>query len=307
MSYSFIANLILILSLLGILTIFFRRIPDVVDQKNAQTAAAGNGGNNDAGFSSSGYTAPAAPVEQFNNQALLKTIWDSIKEFFGLAGKKTWHFMLEAKDLKQSQIIAAKFARLVTPKARLQNIGAYNNLKKAGKLADEGKFDEAENLYIQVIRKHPQEYQAYEGMLKIYIHQKKFDESIEILNFLAEHNPDNDGYLAQLGGTLLMARKFSEAADAYRKSIAINDLVPARFVNLGLSLQGAGELEEAMTHFQRAVDLEPANVQYLLIFADGLTDLGHKDRAIIVLQKGLEGLPNHPELLSRIKVLQNPV
>ena len=134
MSFSFIATLILILCLLGILAIFFRRIPEVLDQKENATDS------------------KSPSPEQFDNQALLQTVWRGLKEAAARASKKPCHFPVETKDLKQRQIIAAKFARLVTPKARLQNIGAFNNLKKAAELREQGLLAEAEQLYIQVIR-----------------------------------------------------------------------------------------------------------------------------------------------------------
>lgn len=284
---SFIPNLILVLALLGILAIFFRRIPEVIDQKrNVKDSTS------------------SAPVEPFNNKALLKTIWNSIKTFTVATSQKIWHFMLEAKDLKQSQIIAAKFSRLVAPKARLQNIGAFNNLKKAGELAEQGNVEEAEKLYIQVIRKHPQEFQAYEGLVKIYTEQKKYDDVVEILQFLIEHHPAHDGYYAQLGSTYLISRRFPESAEAYRRALSINSLVSARFINLGLALQGAGENEEALVVIQKGVDLDPANTQYLMIFVDSLVEMNQQDRALTYLRQAEESDPTNTAVRERITSLE---
>ena len=251
--FQFIANLVLILCALGILVVFLRRIPEVVEEKGQLQ-----------------FASPSAEVAAPDNLgffALLKSLGLSIKDFFAFIGGSIWHFMLEAKDLKQSNILASKFASLVKPHNRVINIGAFNSIKKADRLLKEGQLDEAEQTYIQVIRKHPHEYYAYEGLIKIYFKQKKYDDVQEILEFLVKHNPNNDLYLAQLGNVYLSTRRFRDAIEVYEKSLAINDLIPARFVNLGLAQQGAGDLESARKNFEKAVELDPTNKQYAEILA----------------------------------------
>ncbi|MDB4940344.1 MAG: Tetratricopeptide 2 repeat-containing protein [Candidatus Doudnabacteria bacterium] len=278
MSFQFIANLIIVLCVLGILVIFLRRIPEVVEE-NGQLQFGGSAGSSE-------------PSES------------AVYSFFVGIINKIWHFMLEAKDLKQGQILASKFASFVKPKARVINIGAYNSIGKAARLFQEGKDEESEQTYIQVIRKHPHEYSAYEGLIKIYFKQKKYDDIIEILEYLVSHNPQNDSYLAQLGNANLSLRKYDEAVRAYEKALALNSSIPARFVNLGLSLQGAGRLGQAIESFQKAVDLDPANMQYLVIFADALLKKGDKDAAIEMLSAANNRYPENLEIQQKLVEIQ---
>lgn len=258
MSFQFIANLILILCVLGLLVIFLRRLPEVAEQKEKMAMAGGDnvaeaGGRGDPG----GF------------KVLLKSgsifVWGKTREYSGRAGKKVWAFMLEAKDFKQGQILASRFAELVRPRPRLQNIGALSSIKKAERQAQEGDFEGAEQTYIQVIRKNPHEYLAYEGLLQLYSQREKHDDAIEILRFLTENNPDNDMYWAQLGHTSLLLRRFQDSADAYARAVALNELVAPRYVNLGLALQALGDLEGARKNIQRGIDLDPSNAQYVEI------------------------------------------
>ncbi len=256
MSFTFFANLIIILCVLGILVIFLRRIPEVVQEAGQLQ------------FGNRRVVPLTAPAGNWNMSAPLKFLGRVIKELVYTIARKVWHFMVEAKDLKQGQILAAKFSSLVRPRSRVINIGVLNTIKKADRLLAEGSLDEAEESYIQVIRKHPHEYMAYEGLLKIYFKQKKYDDITEILEFLVSHNPQNDLYLAQLGNVFISTRRFPEAIGAYQKSLSFNELVPARFVNLGLAFQGAGDVENAKVNFQKAVDLDPTNMQYLQILEE---------------------------------------
>lgn len=286
MSFQFIANLIILLSVLGILVIFLRRIPEVV-QENGQLQ----------------FAPPAKNIEPSGN-GLLKSIGKALLSLFGFILRPIWNFMLEAKDLKQGQILASKFASFVKPKNRVINVGASNSIKKADKLFKEGKEDEAEQTYIQVIRKYPHEYSAFEGLIRIYFKQKKYDDIMEILEFLVSHNPTNDLYLAQLGNAYLSVRRYNDAIKVYEKSLALNGLIPARFVNLGLAQQGAGELSLARENFQKAVDLDPSNMQYLMIFVEALLKLHDKDAAITLLKAANERDPENAEIKQKLNEIQ---
>ncbi len=253
--FQFVANLILILCVLGILVVFLRRLPEVVEEKGQLQFAAPS----------------SEPTDDLSFTALLKSLGNSIAGLLAAIGGAIWHFMLEAKDLKQSQILASKFASLVKPKNRVINIGAFNSIKKADRLLKEGQLEDAEQMYIQVIRKHPHEYYAYEGLIKIYFKQKRYDDVTEILEFLVKHNPENDLYLAQLGNVYLSTRRYRDAIEVYEKSLALNDLIPARFVNLGLAMQGTGDKQGAIKHFAKAVELDPSNEQYAKILAEAQT------------------------------------
>ncbi len=288
MSFTLIANLILIFAVLGVVVLFLRRLPEAIEKDK---------GNDDVAGEKQSFFKKASSV----SRTLSKKAWEHIKNGSIFVSKRIWRFMLEAKDLKQSQILANRVARFVRPGDRSINIGMYSSLKKAERLISEGKLEEAEEVLIQVIRKHPHEYLAYEGLMKIYIKQKKHDNAIEILEFLVKHNPQNDNYFAYLGNALLSTRRFSEAADAYLKSLELNDLIPARFVNLGLSLQGAGKSEEAKPNFEKAVELEPGNMQYLLILIDSMVTLGEKEEALGKLKSVFE---KHPEEVSLKEKIQ---
>ena len=291
MSFTLIANLVLIFAVLGVVILFLRRLPEAIEKdKTHQDSETGQ--------------KPFFKRVSAVSKVLCKKAWQKIKSGTIFVAQKVWHFMLEAKDLKQSQILANRVARLVRPAGSVVNIGMYSSLKKADRLISESKLLEAEETLIQVIRKNPQEYLAYEGLMKIYIKQKKHDNAIEILEFLVKHNPQNDNYFAYLGNALLSTRRFSEAAEAYAKSLELNDLIPARFVNLGLSLQGAGKSVEAKDNFLKAVEIEPGNMQYLLILIDSMLTLGERTEALEKLKVASEKNPEEISLKEKLGQLE---
>ena len=283
MSFELIPNLILIITVVGILVLFLRRLPEVIDEKGQ---------------------AKMSVHELINLQArpsdLLQKVVRAVKDTALAAIQKIWNFMLEAKDLRQGQILASKFARMVTPGQKHINIGVRNSLKKAERLVAEKNFEEAEQTYFTIVKKYPHEYAAYEGLVKIYIRQHNYDNLIEVLRYLIQHVPDNDSYLAQMGNVLMSTRHYDEAIQMYGRSLVVNDLVPARFVNIGLCYQALGQYQKALENFQRAVDLEPSNISYLMVMVDLLEKLDDKDRALIVLGKAAEMHPSDAQIKKKL-------
>ncbi len=241
-----------------------------------------------------------APKQEF-----FENLGRASKSFSMRIVRPIWHFMLEAKDLKEGRILASKVAEFVRPGRRVINIGAFSTLKKAERLVNEEKYAQAEVIYYDVIKKHPQEYGAYEGLVKVFAKQKRHDEVIETLIYLLKHNPDNDRYLAQIGFALMSQKRWDDAIEAYEKSIEVNSLVPTRFMNLGLSYQAKGDWQKASQNFKRAVDLEPANMQYLMKLIDAYEELGLRTEAIAELRRALGMDPANEAVRQRLKQFEN--
>ncbi len=284
MAYEFIPDLILVASAGGILWMFLRRVPDVVSGRSATSI-------------------PDVSAEQSTDEWYVRA-WASVKKFVVWATRPVWKFMLDAKDFKQGQIMAAKFASVVRPPAqRVLNIGQMSSLRKADRQLREEDYSGAEETYLGVIKKHPHAYEAYEGLVKIYQHQHAYDEITEILRYLVKHNPHNDSYLAQLGAQLLKAKRYADAVAAYQRSIDINPLVAVRFVNMGQAYQAMGDFDLAEKNFSHALDLDPTNVRYLTKLVDLWVHEGEQAKATAKLQGFLKMDPENEEAKEKLAEL----
>jgi tetratricopeptide (TPR) repeat protein len=285
MSFALIPNLIIILCVVGILALFLRRLPEVVHEEGQMSLTS---------------------IIDLNHKSKtskehLQSIWVFLKRISVGWVKKLWHYMLEAKDLQQGQVLASRFAKMVSPsRKRVINIGVFNTLKKAERQIEQGQLEAAEQTYFEIIRKHPHEYAAYEGLLKIYTEQKNYEDIFEILEFLITHNPTNDLYHARLGNALLILRRYKEAIQAYTKAIELNSLIPARYINIGLAYKGLEDYENAKLFFQKGVDFEPKNVQYLLMLTDLLVKMDEKNQAVTKLEEYLSRDPNNKQVATKL-------
>ncbi len=269
------------------LYLFLRRVPEVVEEKEQLQLD--------------------RPANQLPAKILPlpQRVGTGLKKVGSKAARSVWHFMLEAKDLKQSQILASKFARMVAPVKNFANAAVANTVGKAERLISEGKYEQAEETLFKVIAKYPHEYHAYESLVKIYIKQNNYQNLFEVLEYLIKHVPENDNYLAQMGNVLMFTDRYTEATEMYERAIAINGLLPLRFINNGLCYQALGELGKARQNFQKALDLEPGNHSSLMLLVEALISLDEKEQALKMLADALESNPGNALLKEKLLQLQN--
>jgi tetratricopeptide (TPR) repeat protein len=295
MAYEIVPNIILFVAIVAVLAIFFRHVPEAVAEGEASKRensgiSGGSVGNNNDIVSGIGARL----------RVLASKTWILTKKASVFVGGKLWQFMLEAKDLKQGQILASKFARMVKPTSmRITQNAVHSPMHEAEELFAASKYDEAEAKYFSIITKFPHEYTAYEGLVKIYIQQKQYDNLEETLEYLVRHVPENDSYWAQYGNALMSTRQYTAAIEAYDKSVAINALIPARFANLGLTYKAIGDNAAAKINFQKASELEPSNLQYLVMLTDVMAEMEQNDSALELLTKAKEMLPGDADEISK--------
>ncbi len=96
-----------------------------------------------------------------------------------------------------------------------------------------------------------------------YILSKKFKRAVEILEPASKQNPYHAMIWTNLGaaylGNPILARdeEQQQAVTAFKRALDINPIAPNVAYNLGLIYRDRGELEEAITWFQKAVQANP--------------------------------------------------
>lgn len=270
-----IPQLLIIASLVGIVVIVSRRVPE---------------------------------LERFFTKTYLKQTSLKLWDLLGLGAQKLWHFVLEVKGLRRPSFmhLPRSFGRIHLPRPTLRIFGSPDSaefyLAAAEKSFERGELGVAEEQYIKAIKKEPANERAFAGLGKIYLAQEKFAEAIETYKFLVKHHPQNDSYYASLGQAYHSEKLYDLAVDTYEQAIALEPQNPKRYINLGLTLEAQKHLEEAILNYRRAVDLDPDNTQFMMVLADALMKKGEKEEAEHFLEKILQLEPtNH---LAREKLMQ---
>ena len=231
-----------------------------------------------------------------------------------LVGSKIWHFILEAKDLKPPLPISrmmhmGQMSLPTTKKAfriRIRESEAEPAwMPEATELAENPNVHDIEERYLEAIKRNPHDIAAYEGLGRLYLQEKNFQEASETFDYLTQLDPRRDVYWSNLGLSLFSTKQFRRACEAYQKALDLNSKIPVRWINLALCLDNLEETVKAIKAITQAIQLDPRNITYQFLLADMYMKLGNKVRAEEVLQQILRLEPtNKParEKLMKIKV-----
>jgi tetratricopeptide (TPR) repeat protein len=248
MPYNLVANLILIVSILGIIILVLRRLPQAVgeaeQEKEQQQEAAG------MLLAAKGLPTKAAS----KLKSALKIVWH-----------KVWQFMLEAKGLKHGPRIDFNFKRI---------------LRKDKEAEVKKPIARGEDYYIKLIRRHPRELTYYDQLGQFYLEARKFTDAANVYEYLTTHMPTNSSYFAKLGLAQLHDQEFVLAQKAYLQSVKIDPTHPNRFYNLSLAFQGQKRWRQAVKMLDAALELDPDNKKY----ADLRFELESKANASVPLE-----------------------
>lgn len=284
--FTFLPELLIVLSAVGIIVIVLRKVPGVSEFVNKT---------------------PLAKIPVQGSKAAAAKIWGQVK----ILGQKLWHFVLEVKEISKTRALPhlpKALPKIHLPRPNLKFFRhpdlpeAYLN---AGlKSLEREDFPDAERKFIKVIEKDPHNEEAFSGLGKLYLSQKKFSEAVETYKFLIKHYPGNDTYYSNLGQAYHGEKLYDQAIDAYEHAIELVPENAKRYVNLGLTLEARKHLEEAILNYRKAVDMEKTNTQFLMVLAEALAKKGDREEAEILLEQILQLEPTNHVARERLMELK---
>jgi len=98
-----------------------------------------------------------------------------------------------------------------------------------------------------------------------------------------------------LGNTFLEKGQLDEAIAHYQKALQLKPDYANAYYNLGNALLRKGQLDEAITQYQEALQLNPDNAQARVNFGTALSQEGKLDEAITQFQQAAQIEPNNEE------------
>jgi predicted TPR repeat methyltransferase len=168
-----------------------------------------------------------------------------------------------------------------------QTLNELHQLHRAGEiqLAQQG--------YLAILQKHPEDVTVLHALGIIAVQQNNFSDAIEYLKKAIKLNANDPVLFLHLANALKLQGLFSQAADVLKQAVEMYpDYFPA-INNLGTVYFAQGKLNEAATYFQLAVKQQPTYVDAMynlgLVFfkQEKLSD------AADIYQKILELSPQH--------------
>jgi len=159
------------------------------------------------------------------------------------------------------------------------------------------RFDLAVKAYKRIPRDHPKFQSAELGRAEALRRSGKVHAAVEVLEQLAQVQPNEPPVHVSLGDLHRQLKQFEEAVEAYDRAL---DLYEARgtdqwFVHYvrGISFERLGEWDRAETDLRRALELEPDQPQVLNYLGYSLVEQKTKlDEALELIERAVSARPD---------------
>ena len=154
------------------------------------------------------------------------------------------------------------------------------------------KYEEAVSFLVKAVQMNPYHTMAHYDLGLALGKLKRYKESEQASTAALRFDPEmksartNKGLSAtnNLGLAYMNQSMYEEAESCFRRNMK---LFHRTYFNLGLTLQKQKRFQDALEYFQRAVELNPEDPEYLDLLGDTLSSLDRLDEAQEVLQKAI--------------------
>jgi tetratricopeptide (TPR) repeat protein len=140
----------------------------------------------------------------------------------------------------------------------------------------------------------PKSIRAARAKVGLLVQQNRTKEAIQFTEGLVQREPNNPGFQTILGSLYGRDRQWEKSSAAYRKSAELSPKVAEPRLGLAQVALSQGKDEEAITHLQGAVQLQPGHPLAVLMIAGLYDRLARYDQAISVLEAAVKADPSQP-------------
>jgi arylsulfatase A-like enzyme/Tfp pilus assembly protein PilF len=184
---------------------------------------------------------------------------------------------------------AAPGAAAPDPKDR---IALLELIQRAQALEYEGRYAEAESVHLDILKEIPDSPEAYVNLAIAQARQNAFDRAIETLSRGTDRLPSSEALVVRLGHTYLVSGRPLKALEAMDKALALDPYnLDALTVRAGI-LDAAGRKDEARESLERALLIEPESRHLRTSLAANLAYGGRLKEAIGIYEGLIADFPD---------------
>ena len=182
-------------------------------------------------------------------------------------------------------------------------IGEFRTLYTAKRFEWEGKLEEAEKYYREVIRMSPQVPWNYVNLAILLSQRQNMPGAIEALKEGLARMPDNFVLLSRLSHFYMRVGKLNEAYDTSQAALKQDSQYFDALVISGWVLDAWGRQEEASEYLKRALDIEPENKLIRMRYAYALAGLGRTQDALEIYAQLRKEAPDDYRVYSEMGII----
>lgn len=201
--------------------------------------------------------------------------------------------------MKQRSSISQPSPAVATP------VGAAK-LGIALTLHRQGRLDQAEVLYREILQAEPLHFDALQLLATIATQRKNSATAVELFERVLKINPSHVNSLNNQGAALLDLKRYGEALERYDRALKIMPDFADALYNRGNALRDLKRHEEALESYSRALKVKPDYVMALNNRGTALLDLKRYEQALESYELALKIEPDFAEAHNnRGNVLRN--
>jgi superkiller protein 3 len=212
----------------------------------------------------------------------------------------------DAKGIYNDGVEAAASGNLTQAEAAFKRVlqidpRAHQAAYNLGVCADRtGNDNAARNYYRQALSLQPNYLPAIAALSNLEIRTGNIDAGVGLLKGKAGAYPQDIGILNTYAGTLIVARRYSDAIDVAKQALRIDERNAEAMLMIGKANLRLGRNELALSVFEQVLAIDPnvAEVYFLRSFVSLEED--QKAKAIEELKSTLERDPEHVEAMNNL-------
>ena len=169
------------------------------------------------------------------------------------------------------------------------------DIAKAAELEKEGKQEEAENIYRQILTRHPDNVSAMRLWARLGIVQEKHASAEKLLLQAVKVAPGFGRAWADLCTVQYEQEKYNDVIDSAKRLINLSPRAPEGHIWLASASASAGNHREAVESFDNAIRIAPNHVGALCAKGHACRTLGDQEASVAAFRRSIDVNPLHAE------------
>jgi predicted TPR repeat methyltransferase len=185
----------------------------------------------------------------------------------------------------------------------LDTIKLDKALRLAKQKSKDDQFEEAKNIYADILQKFPKNKQAltalqalaeaYNNMGNALQDKGDIEAAIDVYKQAISIKPDYADAYNNMGNVLQEKGDTETAIDSYRKAITLMPNYAGAYNNMGLALHDKGDIEAAIDSYKQAMKIRPDHAETYFNMGNAMQDKGDLKAAIDSYKQALKIKPEH--------------
>jgi protein O-GlcNAc transferase len=145
-----------------------------------------------------------------------------------------------------------------------------NLLKKGLQLHQEGQYEKAKELYLEIIKVNKFNYDALHLLGIIYLQNKEYQISLNFIKAAIKMQPNAAAFYSNQGNALKGLNLLDEAIESYNLAISKDPKLSDAYYNLAIIQFNLNQIEKCIVNIKKAIELNPNMVDAYITYANAL-------------------------------------